>query len=57
MLKPIKTEREYQTVLARVYELMQGDVKEDSAASNELEVLSILVNAYEQVHYPISLPT
>lgn len=56
MLKPIKTEKQYETALARVYELMQGDIKEGSAASDELEVLSILVNAYEQAHYPIPSP-
>jgi HTH-type transcriptional regulator / antitoxin HigA len=56
MLKPIKTEKQYQAALARVYELMQGDVKEGSLASDELEVLSILVNAYEQAHYPIPSP-
>jgi HTH-type transcriptional regulator / antitoxin HigA len=56
MLKPIKTEKQYQAALARVYELMQGDVKEGSLASDELEVLSILVNAYEQAHYPVPSP-
>ncbi|HVV56634.1 MAG TPA: hypothetical protein VHC47_14970 [Mucilaginibacter sp.] len=56
MLKPIKTEKQYEIALARVYELMQGDIKEGSAASDELEVLSILVNAYEQAHYPIPSP-
>jgi HTH-type transcriptional regulator/antitoxin HigA len=56
MLKPIKTEKQYETALARVYELMQDDIREGSAASDELEVLSILVNAYEQTHYPIPSP-
>lgn len=56
MLKPIKTEKQYQAALARVYDLMQGDIKEGSAASDELEVLSILVNAYEQMHYHVPSP-
>jgi len=56
MLKPIKTQEEYEAALGKVYQLMQGDVKEGSPASDELEVLSILVNAYEQAHYPIPSP-
>jgi len=56
MVKPIKTEKQYEAALARAYELMQGDIKEGSAVSDELEVLSILINAFEQVHYPIPSP-
>ena len=56
MLKPIKTEDQYNKALARVYELMQGGVKEDSIESDELEVLSILVKEYEIDHYPIPSP-
>lgn len=56
MLKPIKTDEQYNDALARVYELMQTDVKEGSAASDELEVLSILIKEYELVHYPIPSP-
>ena len=43
MLKPIKIEEEYNAALAHVFELMQGQIKEGSAKSDELEVLSILV--------------
>ncbi|MDB5152266.1 MAG: transcriptional regulator, family [Mucilaginibacter sp.] len=56
MLKPIKTEDQYNQALARVYELMQIEVKEDSAESDELEILSILVKEYETDHYPIPSP-
>jgi HTH-type transcriptional regulator/antitoxin HigA len=56
MLKPIKTEDQYNTALARVYELIQTGVKENSAESDELEVLSILVKEYETDHYPIPSP-
>jgi HTH-type transcriptional regulator/antitoxin HigA len=34
MLKPIKTEDEYNDALARVYELMQTDIVEGSASSD-----------------------
>lgn len=56
MVKPIKTNKEYDAALARVYELMQKDLKAGSKLSDELEVLSILVEAYEKKHYPIPPP-
>ncbi|MBG6233796.1 HTH-type transcriptional regulator/antitoxin HigA [Pedobacter sp. CAN_A7] len=56
MLKPIRTEKEYDDALARVYELMQTDIVERSAISDELEVLSLLIKEYELIHYPLSYP-
>jgi len=56
MLKPIKTEDQYNEALARVYDLMQKDSKENSDESDELEVLSILVENYESEHYPLPSP-
>lgn len=56
MLKPIKTEIEYDDALAHVYELMQSDIVEGSAISDELEILSLLIKEYESVHYPVSYP-
>src|SRR5690349_8881810 len=56
MLKPIKTEKEYDDALAHVYELMQTDIVEGSAISDELEILSLLIKEYELVHYPVSYP-
>lgn len=56
MLKPIKTEEGYNDALARAYELMQTDLKEGSAASDEMEILSLLIKEYELVHYPVAYP-
>jgi HTH-type transcriptional regulator/antitoxin HigA len=56
MLKPIKTEDQYDEALARVYELLQKDVEENSDESDELEVLSILVENYEGEHYALPSP-
>lgn len=56
MLKPIKTEIEYDNALAHVYELMQTDIIEGSETSDELEILSLLIKEYELMHYPISYP-
>ena len=56
MLKPIKTKKEYEAALQHVYGLMQKDLKPGSKLSDELEVLSMLVEAYEKKHYPIPPP-
>lgn len=56
MLKPIKNNEQYESALVRVYALMQKDIKPDSKESDELEILSILVKEYENVHYPVSKP-
>lgn len=56
MLRPIKTEEQYNEALAHVYELMQQDIKPDSVESDELEILSLLVKEFETEHYPIPSP-
>lgn len=57
MLKVIKNEREYENALARVYDLMQMDLADNSPESDELEALSLFVEHYEDKHYPIGLPS
>jgi len=56
MLKPIKTDKDHANYLARAYELMQMDLKPNSKESDELEVLSILIESYEKEKYPIEPP-
>jgi HTH-type transcriptional regulator/antitoxin HigA len=56
MLKPIRTAGQYDEALARVYELMQFDIKADTPESDELEILSILIKEYENEHYPVPPP-
>ena len=53
MLKLIKTKSEYEDALERIYNLMQLDLVKGSPEGDELEVLSLLVHAYEEEHYPI----
>ncbi len=53
-LKPIRTEAEYRVALAEVERLW--DAPEHSPAADRLEVLALLVEAYEQAHYPIEAP-
>jgi HTH-type transcriptional regulator/antitoxin HigA len=56
MLKPIKNETQYEDALARIYDLMQKDLKEGSKQADELEILSLLVKEYETEHYPFPKP-
>ncbi len=56
MLKPIKNESQYEAALARIYELMQLDIEPGTEAGDELEILSLLVKEYENVHYPVPKP-
>jgi HTH-type transcriptional regulator / antitoxin HigA len=51
---PIKTQAEYEVALAEIDRLM--DAPEGSPDADHLEVLSILVEAYENQHYPIDPP-
>jgi len=56
MLKPIKTEQQYESALVKVYALMQKNIKPDSKESDELEILSILIKDYESEYYPVPQP-
>ena len=47
---------QYEDALARAYTLMQKDIKPDSKASDELEVLSILIKEYENENFPVPRP-
>lgn len=52
--KVIKTEAEYEAALARVAELM--DAQPGSSDEQALELFALLVEQYEQAHYPIAPP-
>ncbi|MEO6693648.1 MAG: helix-turn-helix domain-containing protein [Ignavibacteria bacterium] len=56
MLKPIKTKKQYESALDRIYNLMQKDCKPNTKESDELEILSILVEKYEDEKFKIELP-
>ena len=53
-VKPIKREADYERALRRVEELW--DAPEGSEESDELDVLTTLIEAYEREHYPMDLP-
>lgn len=50
----LKTEEDYQAALSRVESLL--DAKPGSAKEEELELWSLLVERYEQEHFPIDFP-
>ncbi len=56
MIKPIRNKKQYEDALERIYEMMQKKLKEDSKDASELEVLSILVKAYEDDHFSLPKP-
>jgi len=53
-IKAIKTEQDYEKALAEIEKLFNA--KPDTPRGDKLEILTILVEAYEQAHYPILPP-
>jgi HTH-type transcriptional regulator/antitoxin HigA len=53
-LKPIKTEADYRAALKRLEEIF--DAKPGSPGGDELEILGLMVDDYENKHYPIEAP-
>lgn len=53
-LKPIKTKKDYQQALERLELIF--DSKKGTKEGDELEILGILINQYEDEHFPIDLP-
>jgi HTH-type transcriptional regulator / antitoxin HigA len=52
--KPIKTEADYKAALKRLEEIF--DAKTGTRESDELEILGLMVDDYENKHYPIESP-
>ncbi|KIA86179.1 type II toxin-antitoxin system HigA family antitoxin [Flavobacterium sp. AED] len=53
-IKPIKTENDYNQALQRLEFIF--DAKIGSPEGDELEVLGILIDKYENEHFPIGMP-
>lgn len=53
-IKPIKTNADYRAALKEIETLMMA--KLNSPEGEKLDVLVILVEAYERKHYPLDLP-
>ncbi len=53
-LKPIKTKKDYQQALDRLELIF--DAKKGTKEGDELGILGILIDQYENEHFPIDLP-
>jgi HTH-type transcriptional regulator / antitoxin HigA len=53
-IRPIKTEADYQAALLRVDALMQA--QPNTPEGDDLDILTTLIAAYEEQHYPILPP-
>ena len=53
-IKPIKTEADYRSSLKRLEEIF--DAKIDTPESDELDILGLMVDDYENKHYHIDAP-
>jgi HTH-type transcriptional regulator / antitoxin HigA len=54
-LKPIKTETDYQQALKKIEQLF--DAQSDTPEHEKLDILTTLVEVYEQENYPIDPPS
>ncbi|OPY86286.1 MAG: Antitoxin HigA [Syntrophus sp. PtaU1.Bin208] len=53
-IKPIKTEADYDAAILEIEKLL--DVEPGSVEADRLDVLTTLIEAYEEKHYTIPLP-
>ena len=53
-LKPIHTKKDYQAALAEIERLWDAPAKSPDA--DKLDILTLLVQHYESIHYPIADP-
>ncbi len=55
-IRPIRTKTDYKATLQEVSRLVEHDPEPGTPEGDRLDVLAILVQAYEAKHYPIDLP-
>ena len=53
-IKPIKTEKDYDAALEKLEGIF--DAKKGTAKGDELELLGILIDSYENEKFPIGFP-
>ena len=54
-LRPIRTEEDYEAALARIAEILHAEI--GTPEGDERDVLVDLLESYEDMHYPITLPS
>lgn len=53
-IRPIRTEKDYEIAIKRLEKIF--DASPDSKEGDEAEILSMLIDSYENQHYPIEAP-
>jgi len=53
-IKPIKTKKDYEQAMKRLEKIF--DARPGTDQGDELEILSLLIEKYEDEHYPIEAP-
>ena len=53
-IKPVKNKKDYEKALKRLEDIF--DAKPGTPEGDELEILTLLIDRYEQEHFPIDLP-
>lgn len=53
-LKPIKSEKDYREALERLEEIF--DAMKGTSESDELDILGLMIDDYENTYYPIEAP-
>ncbi len=53
-ISPIRNEKDYQKALDRLEDIFEA--KKDTKEGDELEILSILIDRYENENFPIGMP-
>lgn len=56
-IKIIKSEQEHEQALARLMSLMDTDLAPGSIQADELDVLALLIERYEEEQFPMDLPS
>ena len=56
-IKAIKTEEQYHAYLGEVQSLIESAPKLNSSESDRLELLTIIIESYENSKYPVESPT
>lgn len=53
-IKPLKTKKDYNLAMSRLEKIF--DSRSGTPEGDELEILGILIEKYESLHYPIDFP-
>jgi HTH-type transcriptional regulator/antitoxin HigA len=53
-IKPIRNEADYEAALQRIHAIFEA--QPDTDEGDELDILTLLVERYEDLHYPIESP-